>query len=291
MNSNQTYIKTFSRDIKPSASVNTNISIPIENSKTKNGQVDGATLADDETRTESFRSLKSRFENLTLQQSQASGSTFVLGGGVNVNGIQKANKPQPQHKQQLQNESVSELRQDESLKINDQRNSPKPPVNLTASNALKPPKPALPQRSPSKPISRSTSSYITNSATDLRKLEDHHDPFDDSQGIDPFADDNDLVDEPLPIETPSSNVRVPRAKPHTPPECSSRNDKNDDDDVQHHTRATQRKSLTSVAGKGNKPPLPDRPQMPPPPLPNRPSSLRSQTGTTISGEEGKSRKR
>ncbi|CAG8489419.1 5909_t:CDS:2, partial [Acaulospora morrowiae] len=291
MNSNQTYIKTFSRDIKPSASVNTNISIPIENSKTKNGQVDGATVVDDETRTESFRSLKSRFEKLTLQQSQTSGSTFVLGGGVNVNGIQTANKPQPLPKQQLQNEPISELTKDESLKIKDQRKSPKPPVvNLTASNAPKPPKPAPPQRSPSKPISRSTSSYLTNSATDLRMVEDHHNPFDDSQGIDPFADDNDLVDQPHPIETPSSNVRVPRAKPHTPPDFSSRNDKNDDD-VQRHTRATQRKSLTPVAGKGNKPPLPDRPQMPPPPLPNRPPSLRSQTGTTISGEEGKSRKR
>ncbi|CAG8485344.1 14345_t:CDS:2 [Acaulospora colombiana] len=327
MNSNQSYIK-ITRDIKPPAAVfNKKLSVP-------DGQVDGANL-DDETRTESVSSLKSRFEQLNQQQSSGAKFGPKVCGGVNINGPQTPNKPsfpnitnlpRQQHKQQQQqtlhqNESFSDLTKDESSKTKEQGNSYKPSVaNLIASNnALKPPKPALPLRSPTKPIiSRSTSpSYSNNPKTDLKMIEDHHDPFDDSQGIDPFADDNDLANSVE--ETTAHSVRAPRTKIRGYSFRDMNGEDGDDSDNQHvsnnkfsaikqkkerrHTEDEDDEvyvprlppknilvededsenghyasSTQKKANKGSKPPLPGRPQMPPPPLPNRPPSLRSQTG-------------
>ncbi|CAG8444452.1 8261_t:CDS:2, partial [Diversispora eburnea] len=177
-----------------------------------------------------------------------------------------------------------DLRSKEESKIEDQKHLFKSRVNNIIANL--PPKPPASksnlQPPPSKPkpiggfpilqsqqgsvtnhLSRSISpshsnhsnlSNLSTSPNDLRIAEDHHDPFDDSQGIDPFADDNESEDI---YDDFSTNVQISRTNRLS------------------NTGNTGNADKPSIQkNKTNKPPLPNRPQMPPPPLPDRPPSLR-----------------
>ncbi|RHZ46288.1 hypothetical protein Glove_627g23 [Diversispora epigaea] len=312
--------------------------------------VDSNALADRDESSEpsikSVSSIKSRFEQLNQQQSQASsvnGSNRLPSRELSFpNIVIMANQLHKQQKVLFDNKSaagsnnsINDFQSKEESKI-DQKLLFKSRVNNVISNLppklpVSKPNPPQPSSKPkpigSFPILQSQQGLVTNpisrsispphsahsiSPKDLKIVEDHHDPFDDSQGIDPFADDNESED--FTYNEILTNVQVPRTNRHNTGNTSgnagntletnkfksnnnnnnnnnhNNNNNNNNDTNNNNNNNNNNKSKRNILAvhqcddlenkpstqknKINKPPLPNRPQMPPPPpLPNRPQSL------------------